>query len=162
MERLRAYYLDAGYDSHMFAAVLARQPARPLDFDQRMRAVKAFRELAEADSLAAANKRIRNILRKAEGDIPNSYQPALLQEPAEQALAAAVEDLEATVHPLLEQRAYTDALCKLAALQAPVDAFFDEVMVMAEDTRLRDNRLALLNSLSELFLQVADISLLQK
>jgi glycyl-tRNA synthetase beta chain len=162
MERLRAYYLDAGYDSHMFAAVLARQPARPLDFDQRMRAVKAFRELAEADSLAAANKRIRNILRKAEGDIPNGCQPALLQEPAEQALAAAVEDLEATVHPLLEQRAYTDALCKLAALQAPVDAFFDEVMVMAEDTRLRDNRLALLNSLSELFLQVADISLLQK
>jgi glycyl-tRNA synthetase beta chain len=162
MERLRAYYLDAGYDSHMFAAVLARQPARPLDFDQRMRAVKAFRELAEADNLAAANKRIRNILRKARDDIPNSCQKALLQEPAEQALATAVEDLEATVRPLFEQRAYTDALCKLAALQAPVDAFFDEVMVMAEDTRLRDNRLALLNSLSELFLQVADISLLQK
>jgi len=162
MERLRAYYLDAGYDSHMFAAVLARQPARPLDFDQRMRAVKAFRELSEADSLAAANKRIRNILRKADGDIPDSCQPALLQESAEQALAAAIEDLETTVRPLLEQRAYTDALCKLAALQAPVDAFFDEVMVMAEDTRLRDNRLALLNSLSELFLQVADISLLQK
>ena len=162
MERLRAYYLDAGYDSHMFAAVLARQPARPLDFDQRMRAVKAFRELSEADSLAAANKRIRNILRKADGDIPDSCQPVLLQESAEQALAAAIEDLETTVRPLLEQRAYTDALCKLAALQAPVDAFFDEVMVMAEDTRLRDNRLALLNSLSELFLQVADISLLQK
>lgn len=162
MERLRAYYLDAGYDSHMFAAVLARQPSRPLDFDQRMRAVKAFRELAEANSLAAANKRIRNILRKANCDIPNSCQQALLQEPAEQVLATAIEDLEASVRPLFEQRAYTDALCKLAALQAPVDAFFDEVMVMAEDTRLRDNRLALLNSLSALFLQVADISLLQK
>ncbi|HAJ91627.1 MAG TPA: glycine--tRNA ligase subunit beta [Gammaproteobacteria bacterium] len=162
MERLRAYYLDAGYDSHMFAAVLARQPARPLDFDQRMRAVRTFRELPEADSLAAANKRIRNILRKADSDIPNSCQEALLQEPAEQALASAVGDLETTVRPLFEQRAYTDALCKLAALQAPVDAFFDEVMVMADDTRLRDNRLALLNSLSGLFLQVADISLLQK
>jgi len=162
MERLRAYYLDTGYDSHIFAAVLARQPARPLDFDQRMRAVKAFRELTEADSLAAANKRIRNILRKAETDIPASCRKELLQEPAEQALAAALEDLEATVRPLFEQRAYTDALSKLAALQAPVDAFFDQVMVMAEDSRLRDNRLALLNSLSELFLQVADISLLQK
>ena len=162
MERLRAYYLDAGYDSHMFAAVLARQPARPLDFDQRMRAVKAFRELAEADSLSAANKRIRNILRKAGTAIPASCRKELLQEPAEQALAAALEALQITVEPLYEKRAYTDALCKLAALQPPVDDFFDQVMVMAEDSRLRDNRLALLNSLSELFLQVADISLLQK
>jgi glycyl-tRNA synthetase beta chain len=162
MERLRAYYQDAGYDSHMFAAVLARQPARPLDFDQRMAAVRAFGSLAEADGLAAANKRIRNILRKAESDIPAACRKDLLQEPAEQALAAAVEELEATVRPLFEQRAYTDALCKLAALQAPVDAFFEKVMVMADDIRLRDNRLALLNSLSELFLQVADISLLQK
>ena len=162
MERLRAYYLDAGYDSHMFAAVLARQPARPLDFDQRMRAVKAFRELAEADSLSAANKRIRNILRKADTAIPASCRKELLQEPAEQTLAAALEALQITVEPLFEKRAYTDALCKLAALQPPVDAFFDQVMVMAEDSRLRDNRLALLNSLSELFLQVADISLLQK
>ena len=162
MERLRAYYVDSGYSSHMFAAVLARQPARPLDFDQRMQAVRAFGALAEADSLAAANKRIRNILRKAETAIPTRCDKVLLQEPAEQALAVAVDELEATVGPLFEQRAYTDALCKLAALQAPVDAFFDEVMVMAEDTRLRDNRLALLHSLSELFLQVADISLLQK
>jgi len=162
MERLRAYYLDAGYDSHMFAAVLARQPARPLDFDQRLRAVKTFGELAEADSLAAANKRIRNILRKADSEIPAACNEELLQEPAEQALAKAVSELEAAVEPLFQQRQYTEALCKLAALQAPVDAFFDEVMVMAEDSRLRDNRLALLNSLSRLFLQVADISLLQK
>lgn len=162
MERLRAYYVDSGYSSHMFAAVLARQPTRPLDFDQRMQAVRAFGALAEADSLAAANKRIRNILRKAETAIPSHCDKALLQEPAEQALAVAVDELEAAVSPLFEQRAYTDALCKLAALQAPVDAFFDEVMVMAEDSRLRDNRLALLHSLSELFLQVADISLLQK
>jgi len=138
MERLRAYYLDAGYDNHTFAAVLARQPARPLDFDQRMRAVKAFAKLAEADSLAAANKRIRNILRKAGTDIPATCSRELLQEPAEQALAAAVEAQEAVVGPLFAQRAYTDALCKLAALQAPVDAFFDQVMVMADDSRLRD------------------------
>ena len=162
MERLRAYYLDAGYDSHMFAAVLARQPARPLDFEQRMHAVRAFRKLDAADSLSAANKRIRNILRKADTDIPDRCDKTLLQEPAEQALATAIGELETMVRPLLEQRAYTDALCKLAALRAPVDAFFDSVMVMAEDTRLRDNRLALLNSLSELFLQVADISRLQK
>ena len=161
MERLRAYYLDAGYDNHMFAAVLARQPARPLDFDQRMRAVKTFRELPEADSLSAANKRIRNILRKTAAGIPANYSRELLQEPAEQELAQALEDLETAVGPLLEKRAYTDALCKLAALQTPVDAFFDQVMVMAEDSRLRANRLALLNSLSDLFLQVADISLLQ-
>jgi len=162
MERLRAYYLDAGYDSHIFAAVLARQPARPLDFDQRIRAVRSFGELAEAESLAAANKRIRNILRKAETAIPASCQQQLLQEPAEQALATAVSALQTAVEPLFQQRRYTEALRELAALQAPVDAFFDQVMVMADDTKLRDNRLALLDSLSRLFLQVADISLLQK
>jgi len=162
MERLRAYYLDAGYDNHIFAAVLARQPARPLDFDQRIRAVRAFGELTEAESLAAANKRIRNILRKAETEIPASCQQELLQEPAEQALATAVSALQTAVEPLFQQRRYTEALRELAALQTPVDAFFDQVMVMADDKRLRDNRLALLNLLSRLFLQVADISLLQK
>ena len=162
MERLRAYYLDTGYDSHMFAAVLARQPARPLDFDQRIRAVRAFGKLAEAESLAAANKRIRNILRKADTEIPASCREELLQEPAEQALATAVSDLQTAVEPLFQQRRYTEALRELAALQTPVDAFFDQVMVMADDKQLRDNRLALLNSLSQLFLQVADISLLQR
>ena len=161
MDRLRAWYLDAGYDVHVFEAVLARQPSRPLDFDQRMRAVRAFRELPEADSLAAANKRIRNILRKAATDIPAGYDPALLQEPAEQALAAALQTLDTQTQPLFKQRDYTNALCQLAALQTPVDAFFDNVMVMADDVALRDNRLALLQALSELFLQVADISLLQ-
>ncbi len=161
MERLRAYYLDSGYDTDTFEAVLARQPARPLDFDQRMRAVKTFRNLPESASLAAANKRIRNILRKAGTDIARSYDSALLQEDAEQALAAAVEALDAGVSGMFEQRDYTDALCRLAALQAPVDRFFDDVMVMADDEELRDNRLALLNALSGLFLRVADISRLQ-
>jgi glycyl-tRNA synthetase beta chain len=161
MERLRAWYLDAGYDVHVFEAVLARQPLRPLDFDQRMRAVRAFRDLPEADSLSAANKRIRNILRKADTAIPASYRKDLLQAPAEQALAAALEALDTQTRPLFKQRDYTRALCQLAALQAPVDAFFDSVMVMADDDALRDNRLALLQALSDLFLQVADISLLQ-
>ena len=161
MERLRAWYLDAGYEVHVFAAVLARQPARPLDFDQRMHAVRAFRDLPEADSLSAANKRIRNILRKAETAIPVTYDKSLLQEPAEQALAAALEELDMQTRPLFKQREYTNALCQLAALHTPVDAFFDNVMVMAEDEALRDNRLALLQTLSALFLQVADISLLQ-
>ena len=161
MERLRAWYLDAGYEVHVFAAVLARQPARPLDFDQRMQAVRAFRHLPEADSLSAANKRIRNILRKAETAIPETYDKTLLQEPAEQALATALEGLDTQTRPLFKHRDYTNALCQLAALHAPVDTFFDNVMVMADDTTLRDNRLALLQALSALFLQVADISLLQ-
>jgi glycyl-tRNA synthetase beta chain len=161
MDRLRAWYLDAGYEVHVFEAVLARQPLRPLDFDERMRAVRAFRELPEADSLSAANKRIRNILRKASTVIPAAYNHDLLQEPAEQALAAALERLDMQTRPLFQQRDYTNALCQLAALQTPVDAFFDNVMVMADDDALRDNRLALLQSLSDLFLQVADISLLQ-
>jgi glycyl-tRNA synthetase beta chain len=161
MDRLRAWYIDAGYEVHVFEAVLARQPLRPLDFDQRMRAVRAFRKLPEAGSLAAANKRIRNILRKADTAIPASYSIDLLQEPAERALADALQALDTQTQPLFRQRDYTNALCQLAALQSPVDAFFDDVMVMAEDTALRDNRLALLQALSELFLQVADISLLQ-
>jgi glycyl-tRNA synthetase beta chain len=161
MERLRAYYLDADYDVHVFESVLARQPSGPLDFDQRMRAVKAFRDMREADSLAAANKRTRNILRKAGTVIPDGYEGDMLQEPAEQALAAAITDLETVVTPLFAEREYAEALRRLAALQDPVDRFFDDVMVMVDDARLRDNRLALLNALSRLFLQVADISQLQ-
>ncbi len=164
LERLRAYYLEAGFTAQDFDAVMARQPTRPLDFDQRMHAVRAFRELPEADSLAAANKRIRNILRKAHEaaiSFPATCNTSLLQEQAEQDLAVALGDLETQVRPLFARREYTRALCQLAALQGPVDTFFDNVMVMADDKALRDNRLALLNAMSELFLQVADISLLQ-
>ena len=161
MGRLRNWYTDAGYDVHVFEAVLARQPARPLDFDQRMQAVRAFSDLAEAENLAAANKRIRNILRKSDTAIPDTLSPALLTEPAEQALADAINKQADAVQPLFEQRAYTDALRSLAGLQTPVDRFFDDVMVMADDTALRDNRLALLQGLANLFLQVADISRLQ-
>jgi glycyl-tRNA synthetase beta chain len=161
MERLRAYYADNDYDTDVFEAVLARRPVRPLDFEQRMQAVRAFRRLPESAALAAANKRIRNILRKADARTVDGVDDRLLREPAEQTLAAALQELEAAVSPLFAQRDYTDALCRLAALQAPVDRFFDEVMVMDDDEALRANRLALLDSLSGLFLGVADISRLR-
>jgi len=161
LERLRSWYLDAGYDTPVFDAVLARRPHRPLDFDARMQAVRTFQQLPEAASLAAANKRISNILRKSGSAIPDRFDSTLLQEPAEQALAEAIKTRQAAVEPLFGQRAYTEALTQLATLQSAVDCFFDDVMVMSDDTALRDNRLALLNSLSGLFLQVADISLLQ-
>ena len=129
-----------------------------------MHAVRGFRELPEADSLAAANKRIRNILRKAREAgiaVPGTWDPQRLEAVAERDLAAALQALEARVRPLFAAREYTRALQQLASLQGPVDTFFDEVMVMVDDAALRDNRLALLHALSGLFLQVADISLLQ-
>ncbi|MBT8123127.1 MAG: glycine--tRNA ligase subunit beta [Gammaproteobacteria bacterium] len=162
MGRLRNWYTEQGdYNVQMFEAVLARQPARPLDFDKRMQAVRAFNDMPEAEHLSAANKRIRNILRKSETKIPSSLDTRLLQEPAEQALADAITEQEKIVQPLFSQRHYADALRSLASLQAPVDRFFDDVMVMADDPALRDNRLALLQGLFNLFLQVADISQLQ-
>jgi len=162
MERLRAYYLDQGYQVDSFEAVVAQQPQQPLDFDQRMHAVREFRSLPESTSLAAANKRISNILRKADVNVAACpVRIELLREPAEIALDSAVNDLSDRVSPLLERRDYTEALRQLAALQVPVDHFFDDVMVMTDDTELRTNRLALLGTLSMLFLRVADISRLQ-
>jgi len=161
MERLRAYYLDAGYEGDTFEAVLVRRPLRPVDFDQRMRAVKAFRSLPESVSLASANKRISNILRKSDTEIPTAYDRSLLQGGAELDLAGAIDELEREARPFFERRAYAEALCRLAALREPVDSFFDTVMVMTDDIRLRQNRLALLNALSGLFLRIADISRLQ-
>ncbi len=161
MERLRAYYLEAGIAADTFEAVLARQPTRPLDFDERIKAVTQFRKLPEAASLAAANKRIHNILRKADGTVPESPDPTVFRESAEKILAMEIEKLAYTVEPMLELGEYTGALSELAGLRDTVDLFFDQVMVMAEDEQLRKNRLALLGSLSRLFLRTADISRLQ-
>lgn len=164
MERLRVYYADAGIAVDVFEAVSAVSPTRPYDFDQRVRAVNAFRELAEAESLAAANKRASNILRQAgeKGEKPSaSVNVSLLQERAETALAERVSAVAEAVKPALEKFDYTAALQEMAALRESVDAFFDEVMVMAEDDAVRLNRLALLNTLRNLFLQVADVSKLQ-
>jgi glycyl-tRNA synthetase beta chain len=161
MERLRAYYLETGVTPDTFEAVLAPRPTRPLDFDQRVRAVTAFRALPEAASLSAANKRIHNILRKADGPVPSTLDPALLGETAEKTLAAQVDAIRAAVEPLLTQGHYTAALTELARLRPAVDLFFDQVMVMSDDGALRNNRLALLNGLRELFLRTADVSRLQ-
>lgn len=161
MDRLRAYYTDAGRRADVFAAVLARAPAKPLDFDARMKAVEAFLGLPEAAALAAANKRIANILKQA-GATAVAVDPALLTEPGEQALHAALASGEVEwVRGLLEQGAYESALRKLAALRGPVDKFFDGVMVMADDPKVRANRLALLAQLQALFLHTADLAQLQ-
>ena len=158
--RFRAWYQDEGIAVDVIQAVLARRPTRPADFDARVRAVSHFRTLDSADALAAANKRVSNILAKADAAIGEINLSACV-EPAEKALAEAVLALRAEVQPLIAQGDYTAVLDKLANLRAPVDSFFDNVMVNAEDLVLRQNRLAILNTLQGLFLQVADISVLQ-
>ena len=158
--RFRAWYQDEGIAVDVIQAVLARRPTRPADFDARVRAVSHFRALDSAEALAAANKRVSNILAKADAAIGEINLTACV-EPAEKALAEAVLALRTEVQPLIAQGDYTAVLDKLANLRAPVDSFFDNVMVNAEDPALRQNRLAILNTLQGLFLQVADISVLQ-
>ena len=158
--RFRAWYQDEGIAVDVIQAVLARRPTRPADFDARVRAVSHFRTLDSSEALAAANKRVSNILAKADAVIGEINLTACV-EPAEKALAEAVLALRTEVQPLIAQGDYTAVLDKLANLRAPVDSFFDNVMVNAEDPALRQNRLAILNTLQGLFLQVADISVLQ-
>ena len=158
--RFRAWYQDEGIAVDVIQAVLARRPTRPADFDARVRAVSHFRTLDSAEALAAANKRVSNILAKADAAIGEINLTACV-EPAEKALAEAVLALRTEVQPLIAKGDYTAVLDKLANLRVPVDSFFDNVMVNAEDPALRQNRLAILNTLQDLFLQVADISVLQ-
>ena len=161
LERFRAHYEELGIGAEVYLAVHARRPTRPLDFDRRVKAVEAFRQLPEAQALAGANKRVSNILTKQGGDdIGESVDTGLLQDAAEKALAEQVAHQAEQVLPLFEQGDYASALRSLASLREPVDNFFDQVMVMAEDDATRNNRLALLNRLRNLFLRVADISLL--
>ena len=158
--RFRAWYQDEGIAVDVIQAVLARRPTRPADFDARVRAVSHFRTLDSAEALAAANKRVSNILAKADTAIGEINLTACV-EPAEKALAEAVLALRTEVQPLIAKGDYTAVLDKLANLRSTVDAFFADVMVNAEDLALRQNRLAILNTLQGLFLQVADISVLQ-
>jgi glycyl-tRNA synthetase beta chain len=161
LERFRAYYDEQGISAEVYLAVHARRPTRPLDFDRRVKAVEAFRQRPEAGALAAANKRVSNILAKqSENTVHDTVDASLLQDPAELALAEQVNHQTDTVLPLFEKGDYTAALHSLAVLHQPVDRFFDEVMVMADNEAVRNNRLALLNRLRNLFLRVADISLL--
>jgi glycyl-tRNA synthetase beta chain len=161
MDRLRGYYQEAGVEADLVEAVLATGPTRPLDFDRRVQACRVFRGLPEAQSLAAANKRISNILKKWDQPIPAAVDRQLLIDAAEKQLAERLAGASTAVLPLMDNGDYTPALKQLAALKEPVDAFFDSVMVMTEDSALRDNRLALLQSLRNLFLRVADLSRLQ-
>ena len=210
LERLRAWFADRSIPADVFNAVLAKQPARPLDFAHRVRAVEAFRALPEAASLAAANKRIRNILRQAEqagidippfkpeasspaGSPPSAFSasaaPApprenrdpnggtsaehmssrggagaadpLLREDAERSLAARLAEIEPRARGMLDAGEYTGALTTLAGLRDGVDAFFDTVKVMDDDEKARGNRLALLARIGALFMETADVSLLQ-
>jgi glycyl-tRNA synthetase beta chain len=161
LDRLQAYYLDKGFSKRQISSVKQRRPTRPIDFNNRLLAVDAFAQLDAAPALAAANKRIQNILRKAEKvDLP-SIDPTLLKESAESSLYEEMLGLSAEVNSLFDQGDYTQALTMLASLRSVVDAFFEEVMVMDEDLALRNNRLSLLNQLSEMFLRTADLSQLQ-
>jgi glycyl-tRNA synthetase beta chain len=168
MERLRAYYLERvpsgipgtapAFTTEMFDAVLATKPASPLDFDARLNALRAFLDLPEATSLAAANKRIANILRKAGELQRKDVDVESLKDPAEVRLFDAMHSLQEAVATALVQREYANALGRLAQLRPPIDAFFEQVMVMDEDPRLRANRLALLAQLHGLFIGIADLS----
>ena len=160
LERSKAYYQDRDMGAGVFDAVFALQPTCPADFDQRMRAVNAFKNLAEADALAAANKRIGNILKKVEGDLPTQIQPDLFSEAAETQLYEAFIPLQKELAPLFEQADYSSALTKLACLRDSIDAFFDGVMVMADDAAVKANRIALLNAIRTEFMRVADVSYL--
>ncbi|ERK07647.1 glycine--tRNA ligase subunit beta [Serratia fonticola] len=159
--RFRAWYQEEGHAVDTIQAVLARRPTKPADFDARVKAVTHFRTLEAAAALAAANKRVSNILAKSNDTLLDQVQASVLKEPAELKLATHLVVLRDKLQPFFAEGRYQEALVELAALRETVDAFFDGVMVMAEDEAVRVNRLTLLSKLRELFLQVADISVLQ-
>ena len=161
MDRLKSYFSDQSIAVDVFEAVNALLPAKPYDFARRVEAVNRFKVLDAAESLAAANKRISNILKKTNTRLADSIDHSLLREDAEKQLAAALATVTDRVKPLLADAQYTEALTMLAELREVVDQFFDDVMVMTDDEALKHNRLALLNNLRNLFMQVADLSVLQ-
>ncbi|MGL4475636.1 MAG: glycine--tRNA ligase subunit beta [Shewanella sp.] len=161
MARFRAWYQDKGIGVDVILAVLARRPTRPADFDARIQAVAHFRSLDAAMALAAANKRVSNILAKVEGELPTAIDSQLLTAKEEIELAAHLNKLQPQLDPLFARGDYQQALILLAGLRSDVDNFFEAVMVMADDLALRHNRLALLGQLRQQFWHVADISLLQ-
>ena len=158
--RYRAMYEDQGVSVDVIQSVQALNPASPLDFDHRVKAVNHFKTLPEASALAAANKRVANILSK-EAHVSGDVDASLLQEQAEKDLYQALQAVTPVVSPLLQAHDYTPALTELANLRTPIDAFFDNVMVMADDAAIKQNRLRLLAQLRTLFISVADVSMLQ-
>lgn len=159
-DRLRARYEDEGVEVPVYLAVRAVQPASALDFDQRVQAVQAFRRLPDAAALAAANKRVSNLLDKFDGQVPAEIRPHLFDNASEFSLYSAIQQADHAVQPLAAARQYREALERLASLREPVDAFFEAVLVNAEHPDVRANRYALLAKLRGLFLGVADISVL--
>lgn len=160
LDRFRAMFEDANIPAEVFQSVIAKQLSQPLDINQRVLAVNEFSKLPQAQALAAANKRVSNILAKQNADTTALVNSELLKEDAEKNLAKAISIKAGVVTPLFAAREYTKALATLADLQPVVDAFFDSVMVMCDDQALQKNRLALLQQLRGLFLEVADISYL--
>ncbi|MGO2373281.1 MAG: glycine--tRNA ligase subunit beta [Pseudoalteromonas prydzensis] len=160
--RFRAWYQDEGIEIDVIQAVLARRPTKPVDFDRRVKAVSHFRTLDAAEALAAANKRVSNILAKNDITSQGTVEQSLLSDDAEKALASQVAKFATELAPLYAAGNYQEALTQLAGIRESVDNFFDNVMVMADDEAVKQNRLALLSQLSGLFLDIADISVLQK
>lgn len=161
IDRLRGLAVESGIRTDVFNAVAENRPTKPLDFMARLTAVNDFMRREEAVALAAANKRISNILRKAETPVTGEADPALFQDEAEKALGAAIAAKKKTIAPLAAKSDYAAMLNTLSELREPVDRFFDNVMVMAEDDALRMNRLCLLQQLRGLFNQTADFAQLQ-
>jgi glycyl-tRNA synthetase beta chain len=159
--RYRAYYQDQNISVDVIQAVLANAPSAPLDFNKRIHAVTHFKTLAEAATLAAANKRVGNILVKFKGELFEAFNQGLALETAETELATAFSAVKTKIAPLMATKDYQGALTELSALKLPIDNFFDNVMVMADDEQVKTNRLTLLNEIRNSFFAIADISLLQ-
>jgi glycyl-tRNA synthetase beta chain len=162
LERLRAYYHDREVPVDVFDAVSALKPSRPLDFDKRINAVTAFRALPEAESLSAANKRVGNILKKAQLGDASVVNAGLFELQQEETLYNELEALKTRTEPMFDSGNYETALRDLSALRKPVDDFFDHVMVMTDNMDVRNNRIALLNKMSALFMRAADLSRLHQ
>jgi len=158
LDRLSGYYQDKDIHNGILQSVLATNPTRPVDFDKRIQAVKAFMAIPAAESLAAANKRSGNILKKVKGSLPSEIDEKLLSNETEKVFFQTLSNLKDQTNESVEAGAYEAALQQLAALREPVDAFFDNVMVMDEDEAIRNNRIALLNNLHTMFMQIADLS----
>lgn len=161
LDRLRGYCIDQGYTADEFASVYELKPSRLLEFDMRLRAVRQFRNLPEFENLVVANKRIRNILRSADGQICDEVNSELLIEASEHSLYRKAMEVSQRIAPLLGESDHSGVLHELAVLKEPIDLFFDEVMVMDENIELRMNRVALVSFVNRMFLMVADISQLQ-
>tara|TARA_B110000014_G_scaffold256509_1_gene239694 strand:- start:338 stop:1210 length:873 start_codon:yes stop_codon:yes gene_type:complete len=161
MGRFKAFYQEQGIAVDIIQAVLAKKPTAPLDFDKRIQAVSHFSTLEAAQTLAAANKRVGNILAKFKGELYSEFKNELVEAEAESKLAITYSEISIKLKPLLENKDYQAALTELAGLKAPIDNFFDNVMVMSDDEAVKVNRLTLLNEIRGSFFAIADISVLQ-